>query len=88
MNNPLIPQAIQAQQTTPQINSQAIQSVKNMMNMLRTAQDPQKAIELFAQQNPQIAQIVQMANGDFKGLYYAECQKRGINPEEYLKQFE
>jgi hypothetical protein len=69
------------------INPQTIQQVKQMMNMVQTMSNPQQAIAQMASQNPQINTIMQMCQGkNPKDVFYAECEKRGIDPESILSQ--
>lgn len=69
------------------VNPQAIQSVKRMMNMLQFAQNPQRAIMQIAQNNPALGSVMQLVNGkDPKSVFYAECQRRGINPDDIINQ--
>lgn len=69
------------------MNAQAIQSVKRMMNMLQIAQNPQQAIMDAARQNPALNTVMQMVSGkDPQQVFYAECQRRGVNPEDILSQ--
>lgn len=80
MSNPLAPQ-----NNSFQIDPGVIASVKNMMSSLRAVQHPEKAIEMLASQNPQIASILSMAKGgSLKDAFYKECQSRGINPDDIL----
>lgn len=66
---------------------QAAQSVKRMMNMLGTVKDPQKALMTVAQQNPQLNAVMQMCQGrNPQEVFYEECQKAGINPEDIISQ--
>ncbi len=59
----------------------------NMMNMISAMNNPQKAVQQIVSQNPQIAQIMQMCNGkDPKDVFMAECQRRGIDPQQILSQ--
>lgn len=69
------------------VNPQAVQSVKRMMNMLRFAQNPQQAMMQAAQQNPALNTVMQMVNGrNPQQVFYEECQRRGINPDDILNQ--
>lgn len=69
------------------MNVQAIQSVKRMMNMLQFAQNPQQAIMDAARQNPALNAVMQMVSGkDPRQVFYDECQRRGIDPEDILSQ--
>lgn len=62
-------------------------SFGNMMNMIGAFSNPQKAVEQMIAQNPQMAQIVQMCNGkDPKEVFYAECQRRGVDPKQIISQ--
>ena len=69
------------------LNASAVQSVKRMMGMLRTAQNPQQAFMQAAQQNPALGNIMQMVSGkDPRQVFYAECQRRGVNPDDIINQ--
>lgn len=61
-----------------------ISQIKNMMNMIQTAQNPQAALQQIAQQNPMIANIMQ--SGDLKGTFYKMCEQKGVNPDDILNQ--
>lgn len=66
---------------------QAAQSVKRMMGMLNAAKNPQQAFMQVAQQNPQLNAIMQMVGGrNPQEVFYEECQKNGVNPEDILSQ--
>lgn len=68
-------------------SAQAVQSVKRMMGMLRNAQNPQQALAQAAQNNPALSAVMQMVNGkDPQQVFYAECQRRGVNPDNILSQ--
>lgn len=70
-----------------QILRQAAQSAKKMMGMLNGAKNPQQALMMVAQQNPQLNSVMQMVGGrDPRQVFYEECQKGGINPEDILKE--
>ena len=69
------------------INMQAVQQVKQMMNMFRAAGNPQQMLIQAAQQNPALGNIMQMCNGkNPKDVFFQECQKRGVNPDEIINQ--
>lgn len=64
---------------------QAAQSAKRMMGMLQAVKDPQKALEMAAQQNPQLNAVMQMCQGrNPEQVFREECQKAGVNPEEVM----
>lgn len=81
--NPLM-NAIGGQPT----NTSNIQQIKRMMNMLKSIQNPQAAINTLAKENPAIANIIQMSNGDLKGTFYKMCQEKGVNPDDIIKQLQ
>lgn len=58
-----------------------------LANMLKTAQNPDAALNMLAQRNPQMQQIMQMCNGkNPRDVFMAECQKRGIDPAQAMQQ--
>lgn len=66
---------------------QAAQSVKKMMGMLNGVKNPQQALMMAAQQNHQLNSVMQMVGGkNPEQVFYEECQKNGINPEDILKE--
>lgn len=81
--NPLM-NAIGGQST----NNGNIQQIKRMMNMFKSIQNPQEAMNQLAKQNPMVANIIQMSNGDLKGTFYKMCQEKGVNPDDILKQLQ
>jgi enoyl reductase-like protein len=76
-----------AMMSTGGVNQSAVQSVKQMMQAFQMMQNPQQAIAQLMQQNPQLNTVMQMCNGkDPKAVFYAECEKRGVNPDDIIKQ--
>ena len=61
--------------------------IKNVMNNLRSAGNPQMMLNQMMAQNPQIQQVqeyVKQNGGDAKAAFYAKAQELGVNPEEIL----
>lgn len=57
------------------------------MTMLNGSHNPQQTIMQMASQNPQMNHIIQMCNGkNPKDVFFAECQRRGIDPNQFLSQ--
>lgn len=53
--------------------------------MLKSSGNPMTMMSQIAGQNPQMKQIMNMVgNGDPKQIFYSECQKRGVNPNDIL----
>ena len=70
-----------------QMLRQAAQSAKKMMGMLNGVKNPQQALMMAAQQNPQLNSVMQMVGGrDPQQVFYEECKKSGVNPEDILSQ--
>lgn len=69
-------------------NNGNIQQIKRMVNMLKSVQNPQAAMNELAKQNPMVANILQMSNGDLKGAFYKMCQEKGVNPDDIIKQLQ
>lgn len=66
---------------------QAAQSAKRMMGMLQAVKNPQQALMMAAQQNPKLNAVLQLVGGrNPEQVFYEECQKGGINPEDILKE--
>lgn len=67
--------------------AQMAQPVKQMMNMVRAAQNPQAALSSLVMNNPQMKQvmdIVQKHGGDPMAAFRAEAEARGVDPDEIL----
>lgn len=61
--------------------------VKQMMNMVRSAGNPQMMLQSMAQNNPQLKQvmdIIQQSGGDPKAAFYKMAQEKGIDPDQIL----
>lgn len=71
------------------LNMQAIQSVKRMMNTFKSAKNQTAALQMLAQQNPQISGILRLCGpGGLKNSFYQMCQEQGVNPEDVLQQLQ
>lgn len=71
------------------LNMQAIQSAKRMMNTFRAAKNKDAALNLLAQQNPQIGGILRLCGpGGLKNSFYQMCREQGVNPEDVLRQLQ
>ena len=77
----------------PAIMQQLIQSspmmgnIKNMVNMIRGAQNPQAMMNQLLNNNPntrQVMDLINAAGGDPQKAFYQLAEQKGINPEEIL----
>lgn len=63
--------------------------IKQMMQMLRSASDPQAMLNQLIQTNPNVREvmnIVKQHGNDPKRAFYALAEQKGINPQSVLEQ--
>lgn len=61
--------------------------IKNMIAMLNSAQNPQAVLQMLAQKNPQMAQVMQLVGGrNPQDVFYELCRQKGVNPDDILNQ--
>lgn len=61
--------------------------IKNMIAMLNSAQNPQAVLQMLAQKNPQMAQVMQLVGGrNPQEVFYEMCRQKGVNPDDILNQ--
>ena len=61
--------------------------IKSMMQMVKAARNPQAMMQVMAQQNPkmqQVMQFVQQNGGDAKTAFYKLAEQQGVNPDDVL----
>lgn len=71
-----------------QIN-QGLVPIKNMLNVVRSAGNPQMVLNQMIGQNPQMRQVMDYINangGDPKAAFYKLAQEKGVNPDDILRQ--
>ena len=69
---------------TPNLNY-----IRNMMNTVRSAGNPQVMLMNMAQNNPGIKQamdVINQSGGDPQKAFYALAEQKGVNPEDILSQ--
>ena len=77
----------QGQAAASKINPQAIQGVKQLINMFKCAGNPNQIMQTIMSQNPQIAQVMSMLKGrNAQQFFYEECKREGIDPNEIINQ--
>lgn len=84
MANPLMNMMGGAPTSNPAMGAnnltQAAQSAKRMMGMLQSVKNPQQALMMAAQQNPQLNAVMQMCNGrNPQEVFYEQCKRSGID---------
>lgn len=86
MANPLLGMMGGAPAANPAMGAQnnflqAAQSAKKMMGMLQGVKNPQQALMMAAQQNPQLSAVMQMVDGrNPQEVFYEQCKKNGVDP--------
>lgn len=81
MQNPML----QALRSQPANNN--LSQIKNMMNMIRSARNPQAMLQSMMQNNPQMRQVMDLisqSGGDPKAAFYKLAQEKGIDPQQIL----
>ena len=61
--------------------------IKELMNTVKSAQNPHIAMQTLINNNPQLKQImdiVQQNGGNAEKVFYQLAQERGINPDDIL----
>lgn len=69
--------------------AQNLRPIKNMMNLVKSANNPQALLNQMIQQNPQMQSVMQYVNangGDPKSAFYAMAKEKGVDPEMILSQ--
>ena len=67
----------------------AMQTISQMVGMLKAAQNPEAAFSQMSSNDPRIQQVMQYVNqngGDAKTAFYRLAQQRGVDPNEILSQ--
>ena len=67
--------------------SSQIQPIKNMMNMVRNAGNPQMMAQQMLSQNPnyqQIQKLIAENGGDAQKAFYSLANQMGVNPNDIL----
>ena len=72
-----------------QLNMGKLNQIKQMMQMVNGAGNPQAMLAQMAQNTPnlkKVMDIVQQYGGDANKAFYAMAEQNGINPQEILDQ--
>ena len=81
MSLPPILQALQGS------NPSGMSQIRRMMDMVRSAGNPQAMMSQLAQSNPQLRNVMDIVNqsgGDPKAAFYRLAQERGVDPNQIL----
>lgn len=76
---------LQALKSSPVNNN--LSQIKQMMNMVRSAGNPQAMLQSMVQNNPQMKQvmdIVGQSGGNPKAAFYKMDEEKGVDPEQVL----
>ena len=86
-NNPILELQNKLNGSSPQLNPQWMQQVKNMMHQVQAAANPQLALNQLLMSNPQLAQafsLIRSMGGNPQNTFYNYAKQMGINPEDVL----
>ena len=81
MSLPPILQALQGS------NPSGMAQIRRMMDMVRSAGNPQAMMSQLAKSNPQLRNVMDIVNqsgGDPKAAFYRLAQERGVDPNQIL----
>jgi len=68
---------------------QTMAPIKNLMNTIRNASNPQMMFQQMVSQNPKLQQVmkyIQDSGGDAKSAFYKMANEQGIDPNTILNQ--
>lgn len=72
-------------------NAQSLSTFKrvnDMARMIKASKNPTEALKMATQNNEALAGVFKMCEGRSpKEVFYEECEKKGVNPDEFLAQF-
>ena len=71
------------------LNQSKTFQIKQMMQTLKNAGNPQMMFNQMMAQNPQYKQVIDYVNangGDAKAAFYKMAQEKGVNPDDILNQ--
>lgn len=69
--------------TAAKIDPNILSQAKQMLGMLQSCGDPQKALNMLAQNNPQMGALMNMIGGSgmsAKQLFMQTAKQNGVNP--------
>lgn len=65
-----------------------LSKIKDMMNILKSSDNPYALLQAFFNQNPKMQQVISYINqngGNPEAAFYKMAQEKGIDPNEILK---
>lgn len=78
-----IPQASQMPQGIQ--GAPQMQHLKNIVQMLNSAKNPEAVLQQISQKNPAVKQVMNMCRGkNPQQVFYEICQQKGVNPQEII----
>lgn len=80
-------QQLQTQKAVQNLSSSA-NPIKQMLNTLKMAQNPQALLNGMIGQNPQLKSVIDLVTSSGKSpkdLFYEMARQKGVDPEQVLK---
>ena len=72
-------------------NNPNLQSIKNMMNLIRGSNNPQAELQNMIVQNPQMRQVMDLVRkngGNYQQAFFALARQRGVDPNVILQELQ
>lgn len=71
----------------PQQQTQINPQFQQVVQMFKSAENPQAVLQSIAQKNPQMQQIMQICAGkNPRDVFIQACKQRGIDPQQAMQQ--
>ena len=67
-----------------QVNQNQMGQLKQMVKMLKSAGNPAMLLQNAMSQNPELKNVVDAVNGDYKQAFYKMAEMKGVDPEEII----
>ena len=71
------------------LNQNQMVPIKQMLNLVRGAQNPQAMLQQMIQRNPQLQTVMNYINqngGDARTAFYKMAEEKGVDPDSILSQ--
>ena len=59
-------------------------NIRQMIKMVKSAQNPQAMVQQMINENPQLKSAIQMSNGDAEQAFKSMCRQMNVNPDEIM----
>lgn len=60
--------------------------ISRLKQMMVAMKNPHMILSQMANTNPDLASVLQTSNGDYRKAFYDLAQKKGVNPDDVIKE--